>query len=114
MHLRHVLPPTTIVHHWHCNRCPSGVIFEVVSCVAFLPSCSLYRLTPGYVPLRVELQQIVRYSQFGTFVARPHLCLKLFRAKASLWFLEVFGLNAKRPQCLLQPLGVSFASLEPS
>ena len=35
-------------------------------------------------------------------------------SRASLEFLEVFGLDAKRPQCLLEPLGVIFEALEPS
>ena len=33
-------------------------------------------------------------------------------SRASLEFLEVFGLDAQHPQCFLEPLGVSFEALE--
>ena len=35
-------------------------------------------------------------------------------SRASLELLKVFGLDVKRPQCLLEPLGVIFEALEPS
>ena len=34
--------------------------------------------------------------------------------RASLELLEVLGLDVKRPECLLEPLGVIFEALEPS
>ena len=41
-------------------------------------------------------------------------CVAGHPSRASLEFLEVFGLDAKHPQCLLEPLGVIFEALEPS
>ena len=41
-------------------------------------------------------------------------CVAVHPSRASLEFLEVFGLDAKRPECLLEPLGVSLEALEPS
>ena len=41
-------------------------------------------------------------------------CVAGHPSRASLEFLEVFGLDAKRPQSLLEPLGVNFEALEPS
>ena len=35
-------------------------------------------------------------------------------SRASLELLDVFGLDVKRPECLLEPLGVIFEALVPS
>ena len=41
-------------------------------------------------------------------------CVAGHLSRASLELLEVLSLDAKRPQCLLEPLGVIFEALEPS
>ena len=58
---------------------------------------------------------------WGDTAARPPAfgmpgrhCVAVHPSRASFEFLEVFGLDAKRPQCLLEPLGLSLEALEPS